>query len=94
MSFKPDEGYGFIQSEITPDDKRRVTQIKTEFIKQFNDLFTVEDSGMSVYDKDDVQEELNNVYDFATSFLADVLKSENHKVEILTKEEFAKKFID
>ena len=59
-------------------------------MRQFADLFTTEQSG--ILTQDDLQDELDQIFDFATSFLGDVLDPKNHKVEILTKEEFEKRF--
>jgi hypothetical protein len=91
MRLRADEGYAFIQTERTKDGKFKVVQLKRELMREFKGLFDIE-SDNGLMSKEDVQYELNNIYDFATSFLVDALKPENHKIEILTKDEFDDKF--
>jgi len=85
-----DEGYGFISSQYTEDGKFKVIQIKKDFLKRFEGIFEAEEDG-NVYGKEERQAELDEVFDFAISFLADVLDPANHKIEILTKEEFTER---
>lgn len=93
MRLRADDGYAFIQTERADDVKFKVVQLKRGLMREFKGLFEIEDDN-GLMSKEDVQYELDNIYDFATSFLVDALKPENHKLEILTKDEFNEKFKD
>jgi hypothetical protein len=86
---KLEKGYGFISVSRVSEDKHRVVQIKKEFMDKFKGIFEAEEGSF----QKEVQYELNDVYDFAVSFLADVLDEKNHKIEILTKDELDKKYL-
>lgn len=89
-----EEGYGYIQIRNISDDKVEVIQIKKDFLLDFKSIFELDtETGSSHYDSDEVQEELNACFDFAPSFLVDIIiKPEIYKRETLSKEEYNRRF--
>lgn len=72
------------------DGNIQVVQIKREFMNEFAGLFQTEAEGLC--DKGEIQEELNNVYSFASGMLTDLVSKKAYKTEVISKEEFDKRF--
>jgi hypothetical protein len=88
MTFKCDDGYSMYGIRKIEDNKYEIIQIETTFVQKYMDLFHVETEFRSgVWTNEDVQEEINNIADFASGYLIDVIREKAYKISILTQEE-------
>lgn len=84
-----EKGFGFIKVSKLEDGRHKVIQIKKDFLDKYAGVFEAEEGPF----QQEVQTELNDVFDFSISFLADVLDDKNHKSEIITTEELNERFL-
>ena len=87
MKIRCEDGYGAWSSTRNDDETFTFVQIKKEKIKEVYEIFEVDDeNNISI-------EDLKNIRDWVVGLLSDIVRDNAYKKEILTQEEFNKRFV-